>query len=314
MTAADGRVPGYLGRVLDSGGEPVATCFQVALGVLVTAWHVLDDLGMAAEDAGVWVDPLGGGDRFAATVARLDPVHDLAVLTYATGLARTAGALTATDQIELRAAVSVTGHCVFDDDRTARFLNAPGEWAGGTTWDDAVPVGRMTSTAVLPGMSGAPVVRDVDGAVAGVVSGRYNTADGWLTGTVWVARTEDLAVLLDGVADVELAEAACSAPVDLVLEVTGERVRLTGAGWMCRRPMAGCVQAWPRQCTRRGGPEPGRACRCERKHRPRSRARSCRWPGRRGCWVSRSCLARSRTPWGRCWQPLNGDISRCGWD
>ena len=53
-------------------------------------------------------------------------------------------------------------------------------------------------------MSGAPVIRDSDGAVAGVVSGRYNSADGWLAGTVWVARTEDLAALLDGIADVTM--------------------------------------------------------------------------------------------------------------
>lgn len=40
-----------------------------------------------------------------------------------------------------------------------------------------------------------------DGAVVGVVSGRYNTADGWLAGTVWVTRTEDLAALLGGISD-----------------------------------------------------------------------------------------------------------------
>ena len=48
----------------------------------------------------------------------------------------------------------------------------------GETRDDAVPLGRMTSSGVVPGMSGAPVVRDGDGAVVGVVSGRYNSADG----------------------------------------------------------------------------------------------------------------------------------------
>ena len=64
----------------------------------------------------------------------------------------------------------------------------------------------MTAEALLPGMSGAPVIRDGDGAVAGVVSGRYNSADGWLAGTVWVARTEDLAVLLDGIAAVTMRQ------------------------------------------------------------------------------------------------------------
>ena len=56
MTAAagvpDARVPGYLGRVLDGDGAPVGTCFQVAPGVLVTAWHVLDDIGAAARTPG----------------------------------------------------------------------------------------------------------------------------------------------------------------------------------------------------------------------------------------------------------------------
>ncbi len=98
--------------------------------------------------------------------------------------------------------VTVTGHVLVEDDHSYRFLDAPGEWAGGTTRDDAVPLGRMTSTAVMRGMSGAPVIRDGDAAVIGVVSGRYNTADGWLTGTVWVARIEDLLPLLDDLANV----------------------------------------------------------------------------------------------------------------
>ena len=169
----DARVPGYLGRVLAGDGAPVGTCFQVAPGVLVTAWHVLDDIGAAAEDARIRIDPLAGGAAFDAAVTRMDPLRDLAVLTCTAGLAAVAGPLTATDQIPLRMEVTVTGHAVPDDPgHVYRFLNAPGEWAGGTTRDDAVPLGRMTSTAVVPGMSGGPVVRDSDGAVGGVVAGR----------------------------------------------------------------------------------------------------------------------------------------------
>ncbi len=67
-------MPGYLGRVLDSDGDPVGTCFQVAPGVLVTAWHVLDEIGAAAEGAEVRLDPLAGGEPLTAAVARLDPV------------------------------------------------------------------------------------------------------------------------------------------------------------------------------------------------------------------------------------------------
>ena len=227
----DGPVPGYLGRVLDGGGSPVGTCFQVAAGVLVTAWHVLDDIGAAAGAARAWVDPLAGGSAFAATVARLDQAHDLAVLLSAVHLPTAAGDLAATDQMAPQAAVTVTGHGVIARaGRTARSLTTIGRWAGPAMWEDAVPTGRMTAEALLPGMSGAPVIRDSDGAVAGVVSGRYNSADDWLVGTVWVARTEDLAVLLDGLTEVTVKQLPLAGPVDILLTVTADQVRLTGPG------------------------------------------------------------------------------------
>ena len=74
LEASDSPVPGYLGRVLNAGGAPAGTCFQVSAGVLVTACHVLDEIGAASEDAPVRVDPLGGGQPFDAVVARLGPV------------------------------------------------------------------------------------------------------------------------------------------------------------------------------------------------------------------------------------------------
>ena len=231
---ADGRVPGYLGRILDAAGGLAGTCFQVAPGALVTAWHVLSDIGLADDGDQVTVDPLAGGTAFSAVVARADPLRDLAVLTCEprqAGLTAAAGPLGTADSLPLRELVSVTGHAVPDDPgRSYRFLVAAGAWAGGTTRDDAVPLGRMTSSDVVPGMSGAPVVRDADGTVVGVVSGRYNSADGWLAGTVWVARAEDLAVLLDGIADVPLARPPLAGQADLLLEVSTDRVRLTGAG------------------------------------------------------------------------------------
>ncbi len=41
----DDRVPGYLGRVLSGDKVPAGTCFQVEAGIIVTAYHVLNDLG-----------------------------------------------------------------------------------------------------------------------------------------------------------------------------------------------------------------------------------------------------------------------------
>lgn len=53
-------MPGFLGRVLD-GDVAVGTCFQVAAGVLATAFHVLEDVGAAVVGAVVRVDPLQAG-------------------------------------------------------------------------------------------------------------------------------------------------------------------------------------------------------------------------------------------------------------
>ena len=73
--SADQRVPAYLGRVLDGSGEPAGTCFQLAPRVLVTAWHVLGEVGAAELEVPVRVDPLAGGAAFGAQVERLDPVQ-----------------------------------------------------------------------------------------------------------------------------------------------------------------------------------------------------------------------------------------------
>jgi tetratricopeptide (TPR) repeat protein len=102
---------------------------------------------------------------------------------------------------------------------------------GGTTRDEQVPLGRLTSAAVLRGMSGAPVRRVADDVVVGVVSGRYNSADGWLRDSVWVARTESLQPLLTGVAEVAVGgQLPLGEVVELVLTVSGTHVRLCGAG------------------------------------------------------------------------------------
>ncbi|GIJ26736.1 hypothetical protein Vqi01_18980 [Micromonospora qiuiae] len=197
--APDERVPGFLGRVLNASGRPEGTCFQVAPGVFVTAWHVLRNISAGTADTGdiggvVQVDPLGGGDGFAAQIVNVDRVHDLGVLRAESGLPAVAPGVTATDGVELRAEVVVTGSVDLPDSHEFRFLDAPGHWAGGTT-RNGVRLGRLTANAVMRGMSGAPV-RGVDGMVLGVVSARYNTNDNWGRDTVWVARTEDLAPLL----------------------------------------------------------------------------------------------------------------------
>ena len=130
---ADQRVPRYLGRVLDADGAAVGTCFQVAPGVLITAWHVLDDLGAGDEGATVAVDALDGESGSApAEVLRVDSVHDLAVLRRVEPLSASVSGVSATDVVALGTEVVVTGVSRVDDPgHEYRFLDAAGRWAGG---------------------------------------------------------------------------------------------------------------------------------------------------------------------------------------
>lgn len=191
----DVRVPGFLGRVLDSQGAPVGTCFQISPGVLATAWHALLDAGAVAVGDIVSVDgiPLGGAPSKPATVIAVDAGHDLAVLTRSVPLPGSISDLeAATDTQTIGTPILVTGHVLIPG-IARRFLDAAGTWAGATMREDSIPLGRLASSDVMLGMSGAPVLRQGSDTVIGVVSARYNTSDGWLPISVWGARIEDLA-------------------------------------------------------------------------------------------------------------------------
>ncbi|MFE6157601.1 trypsin-like peptidase domain-containing protein [Streptomyces sp. NPDC056486] len=192
------RVPGALGRVLADDGSPTGTCFQVTPGVLITAWHVLASLGCAEVGSKVTTDALNGSMSPALSkVVATDPVCDLAVLRRAEPLQDSVVGWAPTDGVELLTKVMINGVPEVDDPgHSYSFLHATGTWEGWTI-RDGVPLGRLSSDAVLPGMSGAPVVRLSDGLLLGVVSARYNSADHWLRDSVWVARTEDFTHLLE---------------------------------------------------------------------------------------------------------------------
>ncbi|MGH3624063.1 MAG: hypothetical protein ACRDQ5_20105, partial [Sciscionella sp.] len=226
-------VPGYLGRILAGpDGPAVGTCFQLDGGVLITAAHVLQSIGADTEGAVVSCDALNVGLPVgSATVARLDVVHDLAVLTTGHRLPATVSVLCTTDQHEPGQDVRITGTAqVPGAAQPHRHLDALGSWKGGTTCEDGSCWGRLSCQDVMLGMSGAPVRRAGDDAVIGVVSGRYNSADGWLRDSVWVARTEDLRPLLAGLTDLSVRAAPLTGAVDLVLTVSEQTVRLSGAG------------------------------------------------------------------------------------
>jgi len=195
----DSRVPAFLGRILDDECDPVGTCFQVSPGVLVTAWHVLNDASRGEEGASVRVDPLQGGSIRDARVEKIDQSHDLAVVVSDKPLAESVARLAPTDEVPQATPVVVTGVAlVSDPGHSYRHLDTNGHWAGGTT-RDGIKLGRMVAEALMKGMSGAPVLSG--NSAAGIVSARYNSVDEWARNSVWVTRTEDLTPLLDGIGD-----------------------------------------------------------------------------------------------------------------
>ncbi|MEA5360244.1 NACHT domain-containing protein [Amycolatopsis sp., V23-08] len=194
----------YLGRVL-FGGVPVGSCFQVAEGVVVTACHVLADLGLAQVGAEVDVDELvvDSVGRLARIV-RVIPETDLAVLTLDRPFAASVPGFALSERVPVTTPLTVDGFGVLAGDQGFRSLPAQGRWTGVAVRDDGVRLGVMDGKDVPVGMSGAPVRRLSDGAVVGVVSAHYNSPDreGWYRGNVWLSRVEDLLPVLTGLATV----------------------------------------------------------------------------------------------------------------
>jgi hypothetical protein len=208
--------------------------------VAVTAAHVLSGRWRDGGNAGgglvggcVSVDGLEPGQASArsAVVAAVDLAHDLAVLRLVEPLPGTVASLSASAEVAAGAEVVVSGHAVGEDGSVFRHLSAVGVWGGPAMRGDAIALARMSSKDLLRGMSGAPVRRTTDGAVVGVVSARYNSADGWLRDAVWVARVEDLLPLLEGVAEVvAIGMPRLGEPADLTFTVDAGTVHLFGAG------------------------------------------------------------------------------------
>src|SRR5689334_10849565 len=118
MTKRDERrIPAYLGRVL-TGETAVGTCFQLAPGLIATAWHVLEkNLGVGGCGEQVTAGPLEPrvGEPFTATVKAFDAPNDLAILQTDRDLGGSIAVLSPSDTISPHAKLLVTGVSVLDD-------------------------------------------------------------------------------------------------------------------------------------------------------------------------------------------------------
>ncbi|MGX1886477.1 NB-ARC domain-containing protein [Streptomyces sp. NPDC055287] len=247
--------------MLNPDGGSEGTCFQVAPAVFVTASHVLKNLGADEVGASVSLDhlALGGGPPVQSKVVRLDLSHDLAVLRADHSFEDSVPGVAPTDSGVLKTErVVLTGVAMVEDpDYEYRYLDAPGFWAGGTL-RNGIRLGLLETKWVKPGMSGAPVRRLTDGVVVGVVSARYNSEDGWMRDSVLVVRTEHLAPLLKGIADVTVAARASSrvpilprnfvprsedvtSLVDMLLSVSDEPVVVHGMPGIGKTVLAAAV-------------------------------------------------------------------------
>jgi WD40 repeat protein len=206
---------------MSSDGRAAGTCFQVEAGVLVTAWHVLNNAGAGTPGQRVDVEPLSvelGTGRFSAVTRRASEAHDLAVLTApGIGLDASIDGFVVPGPPDMYPKVVVTGIAdIFDPGHPVREADAPGTWAGGMTRADGHVWGQLTCNGLVPGMSGAPVRRVSDNRVMGVVSGRLNSSDGWTRDRGWVARVEDLLPLLEGLAAPDVLLPDPEAPSDRI--------------------------------------------------------------------------------------------------
>ena len=202
-------VPGFIGQVLDDDGATVGTCWLVAPGWVLTAAHVVQAAGadvVAASVAAAGRDNASRDD--GQTVAlrlrrglaetgpviegrlrRADTVVDLALVEIdAESWASTPAELADSTGLEGKDVI-VTGAAELTDaweDAALIASSTTGRWSGWHSYNNSLYLATIEASGVLPNMSGAPVIRAGVNTVLGLVTGRYNSTDGWGRDTVWV--------------------------------------------------------------------------------------------------------------------------------
>jgi hypothetical protein len=197
----------FLGIILNESGTPIGTCFQIANGVLVTAYHVIEEAGAAECGHDLLFEPINGGESHSATIKRIDARNDIAVLTTDHPLQLSVSHLAYSEVQPPDTSLHMVGYGFLPETHYAaehRYLPAIGSWEGTSRQSDGTIFARGRADGVAVGMSGCPILRNVDYAVVGILSKRYNTADGWSPGRIWISRIEDLEPLLAGLAQVAI--------------------------------------------------------------------------------------------------------------
>ncbi|MFD3918906.1 serine protease [Streptomyces sp. NPDC058595] len=139
--AASHSVPLYVGRILSPSGVPQGTCFQLAPGYLVTAWHVVQATLALGDDEVLRVDRLSnpGSGRITARVVTDDRRADLALLKADAPFPESARLLRGARAVRPSEPVTVVGHALIHeaDDRPYVLFRLLAEGAGHQKSDQA---------------------------------------------------------------------------------------------------------------------------------------------------------------------------------
>lgn len=203
-------VVSFLGRILNSGRQPIGTCFQISDGTLITAYHVLSSIGADHVGASVQFEPMDRADLASAIVERVDSEHDLAVLRTEKLLEASISHMALSDAQVPDTKFFIVGFAELPEAYGFRYHDytaTTGTWEGISRSDNGVLLGRGRAGGAARGMSGSPILRTSDNAVIGVLSQRYNSVDGWSRETIWASRTEDLVSLIMDLSDVPFERA-----------------------------------------------------------------------------------------------------------
>ena len=210
--------PGFIGQVLDDGGATVGTCWLVAPGWVLTAAHVAQAAGADVVAASVAAErafsaAAARADERAVTlrlkrglaetgpviegrVRRADTVIDLALVEIdGAAWATPPAELADSEDVKPKEVVVVAGAAKLADAREDAALIASsttGSWDMGGLRNDSLYLAKIIAPGVLRNMSGAPVIRAKDNTVVGLVTSRYNSADGWARDMVWVVRSRTI--------------------------------------------------------------------------------------------------------------------------
>ena len=210
--------PGFIGQVLDDDGATVGTCWLVAPGWVLTAAHVAQAAGADVVAASVAAErafsaAADRADERAVTlrlkrdlkktgpviegrVRRADTVIDLALVEIdGAAWASPPAELADSEDVKPKEVVVVAGAAKLADAQEDAALIASsttGSWDMGGLRNDSLYLAKIIAPGVLRNMSGAPVIRAKDNTVVGLVTSRYNSADGWGQGIVWVVRSRTI--------------------------------------------------------------------------------------------------------------------------